>query len=725
MKSLTLFLAFLVLFQSLSFAETKVSKYTVVEKEDFELIKNLYRDGINSSAIKESKVFLTNYPKSVFKAQVTYFLAKLIQNKDVKTTEVLYLEILEQYPTSPYYEDTYYYLGSLYHSSGRNEKAFVQFSEFVLKFPKSKFLTRVYFFLASISYQKGAWDSTRTYLEKIKRPHLLKANQKSNFRYISAWNKHLSNDFKEAKISFEKLLDDTYLNATQKQEILLQLGIYDLNLNHFQDAKQRFLSISTIDASSDVIKKTYFWFAEAYFWIHQSNNSKITDQERKNAIRLYSKNLKVYPVQEKALSLLHRGWLYYHFRNFKQADKDFYQVYHNYPSYQSNIELTYVRSNIKEQSEDWKSSNTILKQAIEFQSDLAIVTSLKVKIIRNLFSLEDCKSTQEFISEVDLASFPEFADEIYSYTGECHFNSKNWLLAQNAFEKISKNSRFNNFVFAIYLGSLEKQKKWGQSLELINKNENNKEIKSYNQFIYKKAKYLYRLKSWKESVPVLKRILKGKQRNPRYYLQLAYTYDQLKLRKKSLPYYEKGYKLIPKKYHKKRLKIGQLLGERYERKKNFKKAVEIYEMSLPLMKDPSKIDKLTLLISKFYFTKLKKNEAAKKWLLNLHNKKNTHINYEASMLLAEIYFRSKSPKKAIRILITLSKQPIKKTRWHIPVQFRLAELYHKQKDWSKAIIHYRIVSQSKVDSQERKSTRSRLYQIREYLKSIKKEVDSK
>jgi len=77
------------------------------------------------------------------------------------------------------------------------------------------------------------------------------------------------------------------------------------------------------------------------------------------------------------------------------------------------------------------------------------------------------------------------------------------------------------------------------------------------------------------------------------------------------------------------------------------------------------------------------------------------------------------------VLKAFSRQPIRKTKWHVPINYRLAELYQMHEQWRSAVKHYSAVAKAKTKSKLKAQSIKRLREIKAYLKQLKAAEQSK
>ena len=326
-----------------------------------------------------------------------------------------------------------------------------------------------------------------------------------------------------------------------------------------------------------------------------------------------------------------------------------------------------------------------------------------------------------------------------------HLSLKQYESAEREFETLQKNSPAHRQDFEITLVRADlnlKMERWAKALELYTAVQNGDQAYQNDLEIrLVRADLMYRLKQWPKAIGLTKRIFATTPEKKKDYRLLANvakasehlnereTYDRWKKEMPNLKpigffdrqatrYYESAYKHIPQNDSETRLSLLTILIGRYEKTDNPRRTIFYYGELAEQVKEPGKRNRIVLHIAKLYLNRLKDGKSAKIWLSKLHAKGNGPVFYEASSMLYTIALEEKQYKTATAILQYLVKQPIKETKWYLPVHFKLAELYQMQELWQKAMQYYRVVADTKQDSRYRKLAEERLQEIRKYLKQV-------
>ncbi len=151
-------------------------------------------------------------------------------------------------------------------------------------------------------------------------------------------------------------------------------------------------------------------------------------------------------------------------------------------------------------------------------------------------------------------------------------------------------------------------------------------------------------------------------------------------------------------------------------------AAGMLEKEIPGITDESFHQQYALYVGRLYLENLKNEKKAVKWLKAADRKKNDPLSLEAGYLLADRHLK-KNPQGTLSRLRELVKRNITGSKWKVPIHYRLAILYHRQKQLRKALSHYRIVAGVKDEEVRKiyprsiKQSAQQVLQIEKYLKS--------
>ena len=187
----------------------------------------------------------------------------------------------------------------------------------------------------------------------------------------------------------------------------------------------------------------------------------------------------------------------------------------------------------------------------------------------------------------------------------------------------------------------------------------------------------------------------------------------------ALQYYESAYHYLPISEKDSKLSLLDILIKKYNKRNNHSKVITYYKDVINYLDDQKKISAIKLRIAKLYLSQLKDQEQGRIWLFDLHNKANYSYNFEASSLLSNFAIQAKDYQLAIKILNEFSQQPIIRTKWYIPINYRLAELYQMHEKWRSAVKHYSVVAKAETKSKLKAQSIKRLREITAYLKQLK------
>ena len=193
----------------------------------------------------------------------------------------------------------------------------------------------------------------------------------------------------------------------------------------------------------------------------------------------------------------------------------------------------------------------------------------------------------------------------------------------------------------------------------------------------------------------------------------------------ALQYYESAYYYLPISEKDTKLSLLDILIKKHNKRENYSKVVDYYKDVINYLEDPEKIEAIKLRIAKLYLTHLKNEQQSRNWLFKLHNNADYSYNFEASSMLSNLSIKAKYYHLAMKVLYELSRQPIENTRYHIPTNYRLAELYQMHEKWHKAVKYYTVVAETETDSKYKTQSIKRLNSINAYLMQLKAAEEAK
>jgi len=720
-----------------------LSTITPQEAEDHEFIRNLYKDKYYVFAREEAGEYLLKYPDGLFRAEMIYIVAQIAMiNKNFKDSLTNYQKILKQYPTSTYIEDALYYGGVVSLNIKKDVLARRYLYRLVKKYPKTKYYSHSHFLLGGLAFDQQKWKEAETNFKLIINKRDTTHNNQLTTQNLLAWAQYFQGKTKDAKKRFNKILT-TNISDINKSKIAYQLAIeaqkeknYRLSIRWHENLLKKWPTPKYND-------KSKFWIAEAYFQIFQQKSTQLTLQEKKKAIALYSENLKLKKPIERINSYYHRGWLYMDTKQTRKAENDFSWLQENSNKFAKDVDLTIIRADYFENRKKWDQANKIYTFSLKHQKQSKVRNILLIKSIRNHFRLKACRNVIKFSAQLNYKIQTSQLTEIRYYAGKCRIAAKEWKKADHEFSKIPVESDFTPLIFEDYLFVFQEIKALGRAIVYLDKVlKKNREVPVLKALLFK-AEFCLELDRPVLALETMMQIVKispDKKNDPWFLLNVAKNADRIVMlmddqqwkkshpeakplkyyENKALVYYERAFHRLSTKELETKFSVLEILGERLVERKKYQKLVGFYEHMLRFIGKGPKRDRLILQIAHIQINQLNQKKTAMKGLYKLHGKSNNGINYEASVLLAEVLIDQKRPLKAIKIFEELSRQPIKKTSWYGIAHFRLGELYQSNEKWLKSIKHYEAVSDSTGDKSIREKAKTRSSEIKKYLELKKR-----
>ncbi len=717
----------------------EIKETTPVELEDRDFIHHLLKDKYYVFAQEEAVEYLKKYPEGIFRAEIIFVQAKIdVIQKSYTIALKKYDSVLEQFPDSELFEDSLYLSGILHLKLEQNEKGQNKLQRLIKKYPQSRFLFRSYFHLGELAFKQKNWETAEIYLKSTVSNGDLKPSQQLEAKNNLAWTYYFQKKIDLANELFNPLLESD-LATSHKAKIGFQYASDAQKKGDYRTAIKWYEQIMTRWPHPEFIDKSRFWIAESLFLLNQIPQSKLTSKDKQKAIHLFSQNLKLKKPVEPENTHYHRGWFLLDLGKAQQAERDFKWLQNNNSNYGKDIDLTLIRAHYFESGKRWTKANQIYTQSLKLQENPGNRNRLLNRIIKNNYRQKKCKKLITNYQALDFSEEMTNADELHYYAGTCLYNTKKWTAAGQAFSKIDPMTRFAPLSFEFYMAVFRKTGQKENGVEYLKQVQELSHFKDKKRILLYKTDFYLDLKLWLKALTTMKAVGKispETKNDPWFLLNVAKTIDQItsamkskkwrqqrpELRpaayyqKQSLFYYQKSYKLMPKKEKATRLSILDVLIERYEQQKKLKTLIPLYRTATSLSGDDHQKSRYTYRLANILIETGQKKESIIPLLIGLHGKANREVNYQASALLAELYIDKKNYEEAIETLIDLGQQPIDATPWYIRVHFRLGELYQSQEKWLTSIRHYSKVVNSKQKGARKKEARSRLLKIKKFVK---------
>jgi len=112
-----------------------------------------------------------------------------------------------------------------------------------------------------------------------------------------------------------------------------------------------------------------------------------------------------------------------------------------------------------------------------------------------------------------------------------------------------------------------------------------------------------------------------------------------------------------------------------------------------------------LFLGRLYREEIKEPGTARQWLEKADNGSNDEQAAEAQFLLSDLDLEDKNQKGALDRLLALNKRGLEKNIWMVPVNYRLAVLYHRVEKMTEALQHYENVNGEKSAAAKKRHAR--------------------
>ncbi len=290
--------------------------------------------------------------------------------------------------------------------------------------------------------------------------------------------------------------------------------------------------------------------------------------------------------------------------------------------------------------------------------------------------------------------------------------------AQNRLKELEK------FLASNQLDQLIADKAWPQVTQLIRKEMKAGRFQPSNRLFETLVFAELEQKNWEGVLSAYERWSKfdaSKTKNLDAIITQGQAAEELSKTKQARQFYEKAVNIVSSNDLDNRLFLTERLRAIYEKTKDYKSVVRLYEKTYPFLKKKEDKIQYAFTIGIYALSHLKQTKKAREWLAKTDQGGVTEEELNALWQLSELD-RSKKPKEATRYLAKAAARPIaKSSQWYILLNYQLALLYHEQEQWQKAKIHYDRVAKMEAApkyAQYQEAAKQNSTEITTYLKSL-------
>lgn len=668
------------------------------EKKSFELIEKLYQDKFYRVAFQEIKWFQENFPNSnntneinLFKGSILSKINQPLLSLDVLSEIDLKIINLKQKQQLFFYQARNYFFLQQFNIS----------SQFFQRLTTQE----AKYYLIIINILQGNSNKANTILAEIK----LKELSAGNALFLKSLKKqdNLENILESKKITALQKVIFTRFLAEQKGNALEKYFLFELQTKNRET-----------NFSNSLIT---FFIGEALYKASLLENS-LDNNRLLLAAKFYLEQHLTKKIMPLDISYFYLATISHKLKDYKSAF-NYYQLLLNNANYinQKYLVLNYLTLKEVTQIED---GDIILLSAIDNQKNFKDKQELSLKLLTSYLNKQSCqKIIQNFVTnptsplktEIGKSSSTE-----YLFAGNCFFSKKQTKLALLYLTKINPNEP------EVLNATKTIAQKLGQERDKNSFNIYFNKISSastdYLQEIQKNSlAYFYYAQDWK-NYP--KQVEKYLQNYPNSVLdlqtveRLAFAYQKNKQTELAL----QKYRLILEETTTKaeKIRIARIIIKQLQEQKKYGEIAQTYTKISTIL--PEQEHRINLIIGKNWFA-ANNYQNAIKYLNKIVSKENIEpeIYLEANYFLAEIYIIEEKIKKTITIL-TESVTPLGiDNKWYLVMHHRLGQIYRSQKNWEKALFHFKAVTKTKGNSEEKEFAKIRVKATKKLLAARKKQ----
>jgi len=372
---------------------------------------SLFRENKYEEAIVQLEVLILEAEiEDKRKEETQYLLARCWLNLQEYSKAIENLESLKQFKVEDsLLEKVSFDLGLAYSRKGDNEKAILEFQEFIEKYPQSELIKSAHFELGKDLYNLKRYKLALSELKKTTTDEALYLIGKSS--------KELGDQ--EGEIAAFEELRKKYPQSDFSQETYFRLGNYYYNQERFKEAIEEFNKIVQFFPQSPLLPETYYWIGWSYF--------KLTDymkaSEHFNKVEEDEENL---DLEQRAKFMAAESW--YNLKDYQKARVAYEKFIEMYPEEDFSVNAQYAIAWTYLENNEYKSSIEEFKKLISIYPDSKFTEEAQFRVAKNYFLSGDKNMAKAELGKfINSYSNSNFRAEAMYLLSQIYLQEEDWM----------------------------------------------------------------------------------------------------------------------------------------------------------------------------------------------------------------------------------------------------------------------------------------------------------
>jgi len=335
------------------------------------------------------------------KEESQYLLARCLLNLQEYSKAIEILESLKQFEVKDsLLEKVSFDLGLAYSRQEDNEKAILEFQEFIEKYPQSELIKSAHFELGKDLYNLEEYKLALSELKKTSTDEALYLIGKSS--------KELGDQ--EGEIAAFEELREKFPQSDFSQEAYFRLGNYYYNQNRYKEAIEEFNKVVQFFSQSPLLSESYYWMGWSYFKLADYKKA----SECFNKVEEDEENLS---LGQRAKYMEAESW--YNLKDYQKARAAYEKFIEMYPEVDLSANAQHAIAWTYLENKEYESSIGEFKKLISIYPDSKFNEEAQFRVSKNYFLSGD-----KDMAKVELGKF------INSYSNSTFRVEAMYLLSQ-------------------------------------------------------------------------------------------------------------------------------------------------------------------------------------------------------------------------------------------------------------------------------------------------------